>query len=140
MLSSRSSGIRSLHSTNPRMARMDWVIPTVNVLYSFFETIGLGVGLVNIFMRYFVAWNFCPNIYFIGIPTGQCNIRRDRCSTFSQCPISFPSVPCATYFDTEHRRLKMRALAKTILSTSLSALNVSSADLRYTPASRRLGL
>ena len=43
-----------------------WVTPTVNVLYSFSGIIGQGVGLVNIFMRYFIAGNFCPNIYFIG--------------------------------------------------------------------------
>ena len=38
-----------------------WVTPTVNVLQSFSETIGQGVGLVN-FHIFFAAGNFCPNI------------------------------------------------------------------------------
>jgi hypothetical protein len=39
-----------------------WVAPTVNVLHSFSETIGQGVGLVNI--SYSVTKNFSSNIYF----------------------------------------------------------------------------
>jgi hypothetical protein len=35
-----------------------WVTPTVNVLYSFSETVGQGVGLVNI--KRFSCWEFLP--------------------------------------------------------------------------------
>jgi hypothetical protein len=114
-----------------------WVTPTVNVLYSFSETIGQGVGLVNI--KTFRGGNFFLNILFTGIPTSKYNLRRDRRSPFGQSPTTFP---CATdfKFDAEHRRLKMRALTKTSLSTSLTALNISSSGLRYILASHRLGL
>jgi hypothetical protein len=71
-----------------------WVTPTVNVLYSFSGIVGQGVGLVNIKTFRRVAGNFCPNILWVGIPTGKCNLRRDRCSPFSQCPTS---LPCTTY-------------------------------------------
>lgn len=40
-----------------------WVIPTVNVLYSFSETVGQGIGLVNIKTFRRVAGNFGPNVY-----------------------------------------------------------------------------
>jgi hypothetical protein len=113
-----------------------WVTPTVNVLHSFSETIGQGVGLVN-FKIFFVAGNFCPDILFTGIPGGKCNLRRDWSSPIGQCPTSLPR---ATYFDTKPRRLKMRARAETSLSTCLAGLNISSAGLRYILASRRLGL
>jgi hypothetical protein len=103
-----------------------WVNPTVNVLHSFSETIGQGVGLVNI--KTFVAGNFYLNTLFSGIPTSKCNIHRDRRSPFGQC---LTSLLYATYFDTELRRRKMRAVAKTSLSTSLTALNISSAGLKY---------
>jgi hypothetical protein len=112
-----------------------WVTPTVNVLYSFSGTIGQGAGLVNI--KTFRRGEFLLKCLLSGIPTGKCNLRRDRCSPFGQCPTPFP---CATYFDTEPRRLKMRALAKTSLSKSLTALNISSSGLRYILAYHRLWL
>ena len=37
-----------------------WVTPTVNVLYSFSETIGQGVGLVNIVIKNFRHGEFLP--------------------------------------------------------------------------------
>ena len=43
-----------------------WVNPTVNVLHSFSETIGKGVGLVNI--KTFVAGNSHLNIYLQAFP------------------------------------------------------------------------
>jgi hypothetical protein len=43
-----------------------WVAPTVNVLLSFSETIGQGVGLVNI--SHPVTKNFSSNIYFQAFP------------------------------------------------------------------------
>jgi hypothetical protein len=112
-----------------------WVTPTVNVLYSFSGTIGQGAGLVNI--KTFRRGEFLLKCLLSGIPTSKCNLRRDRRSPFGQCPTS---LPWATYFDTEPRLLKMRALAKTSSSTSLTALNISSAGLRYILVYHRLGL
>jgi len=43
-----------------------WVAPTVNVLHSFSESIGQGVGLVNI--SYSVTKIFSSNIYFQAFP------------------------------------------------------------------------
>ena len=114
-----------------------WVIPTVNVLQSFSGTIGQGVGLVNFKFFFFAAGSFCPNILFTGIPSGKYNLRRDWCSPFGQCSTF---LPCATYFDTEPRRVKMQPPAKASLSTALTALNISSAGLRYILASHRLAL
>jgi hypothetical protein len=111
-----------------------WVTPTVNVLCSFSETIGQGVGLVN--TKIFRHEEFPLLRLFSGIPAGKCNLCRDRRSHFGWCPASLPS---ATYFDTEGpRKLKMRVLYRTSLSTSLTALNIFSTDLKYTPASHRL--
>ena len=121
-------------SQNSDNGLTEWVTPTVNVLCSFSETIGQGVGLVNskIFRHKEVPLTF----FFSGIPTGNCNICRDRCSPLGWCPAS---LACVTYFDTEGpRRLKMRVLYKTSLSTPLTALITSSTDLKYTPASHRL--
>jgi hypothetical protein len=48
-----------------------WIIPTVNVLYSFSATLGGVVGLVNIaIFPYLVVQS---NIYFSGIPTCEHN-------------------------------------------------------------------
>jgi hypothetical protein len=74
-----------------------WVTPTVNVLYSFSGTIGQAVGLVNI--KTFRRGGISALIFiFTGIPTGNCNLRRDRRSPFGQCPTF---LPCATYFNTQ---------------------------------------
>jgi hypothetical protein len=112
-----------------------WVTPTVNVLHSFTGTIGQGVGLVNSMI--FFSLRGISDILFTGISSGKCNLRRDRCSPFGPFPTSFP---CASYFDTKPRRLKMRALVKTNLPTCLATLNVSFAGLRYILASHLLGL
>ena len=110
-----------------------WVTPTVNVLCSFSETIGQGVGLVS--SKIFRHKEF-PLTFFSGIPTGNCNICRDWRSPLGWCPAS---LPCVTYFDTEGpRRLKMRVLYKTSLLTPLTVLIISSIGLKYTPASHRL--
>ena len=111
-----------------------WVAPTVNVLYSFSGTVAQGVGLVNI--KTFRPGEFSALILITGIPTGKCNLRRDRRPPFGQCPAPLPCV-C---FDTEPRRLKTRAAAKTSLSRALTALNISSAGLRYILAPHRLAL
>ena len=90
-----------------------WVIPTVNVLYTFSGTIGQGVGLVNI--NIFCLHNVCSNGFFLGIPTCKCNFCGNRGPSLGRC---HASLSCVTYFDTTRRRLKMRALAATSLSTS----------------------
>ena len=43
-----------------------WVTPTVNVLYSFSDTLGQGVGLVSI--KIFLVKNPCSNIYSQAFP------------------------------------------------------------------------
>ena len=43
-----------------------WVTPTVNVLYSFSETLGQGVGMVSI--EVFLVKNTCSYIYFQAFP------------------------------------------------------------------------
>jgi hypothetical protein len=48
-----------------------WVIPTVNVLYSFSSTLGGVVGLVNI--RIFPYYIVQSNIHLSGIPTSEHN-------------------------------------------------------------------
>ena len=42
-----------------------WVIPTVNVLYTFSSTVGQGVGLVNISD---FCWEECSNLFFQAFP------------------------------------------------------------------------
>ncbi len=113
-----------------------WVIPTVNVLYSFSATIGGVVGLVNI--KIFHCDNVQSNIYLSGIPTSKHNFHGDWCSSPGPCSLRFP---CTTYFDTlTLRRLKMPALAETSLSTFLAPSKDFSNGLRYTLALHRLRL
>ena len=45
-----------------------WVTPTVNVLYSFSETVSQGVGLVSIMAWHVVMKNLCSNICFQAFP------------------------------------------------------------------------
>ena len=104
-----------------------WVAPTVNVLYAFSATLGGGVGLVS---SYFLVKNFCSNIASqvfppanaifagIGVLLLVCVLRGSLVQ-----PILTRIAP---------RRLKMRALAEKSLMSSLIALSVSSAGLRYT--------
>ena len=74
-----------------------WVIPTVNVLYTFSATIGQGVGLVNIITllsrREFLFLHLFP-----GIPTCKCNFYRDRRSPLGRYP---SPVACAFFLTTE---------------------------------------
>ena len=46
-----------------------WVTPTVNVLYTFSDTIGQGIGLVSI--NPFFTKNYCSNIYFQAFPSSN---------------------------------------------------------------------
>ena len=50
----------------------NWVTPIVNVLYSFPTALGRDIGLVNI--GCFPTRNFCSNICFSGILTGEHNL------------------------------------------------------------------
>jgi hypothetical protein len=112
-----------------------WVTPTVNVLHTFSETIGQGVGLVNI--KTFRRGNFCPK-YFILQAFPPASVIFAGIGVLLSVSVLRP--PCVTYFDSEPRRLRMRELAKTSLSTSLTALNIFSAGSRYILSSHRLGL
>ncbi len=95
-----------------------WVAPTVNVLHSFSESIGQGVGLVNI--SYSVTKIFSSNIYFQAFPPAT---------------VIFTGIGVLLSVS---RRPKMRALSETNLSRSLTALNISSAASRYMLASHQL--
>jgi hypothetical protein len=113
-----------------------WITPTVDVLYSFSATLGGAVGLVNI--RIFPYDIFQSNIYLSGIPTSKHNFYGDWRSSPGPCLSRFP---CTTYFNTVTlRRLKMSALAKTNLLTSLTASKDFSNGLRFTLASHQLRL
>jgi len=101
---SRSSPPQFKSNPSPRMATrrlgrthksQDGVTPTVNVLYSFSGIIGPGVGLVStkdLLFFLILAGHFCPNFIYLftgtGIPTGKCNLRRDRRSPFGRCTTS----------------------------------------------------
>jgi hypothetical protein len=123
-------------SQNGDDAHTKWIIPTVNVLYSFSATLGGVVGLVNItIFPYHIVQS---NIYFSGIPTSEHNLYGDWRSSPGPCLSRFP---CTTYFNTlTLRRLKMSALAVTSLSTSLAASRDFSNGLRFTLASHQLRL
>ena len=111
-----------------------WVTPTVNVLCSFSDTIGQGVGLVS--TKTFRHEELPRYRLFSGIPASKCGVCRDRRPCFGWCPAS---LPCATYFDTEcPRRFKIRVLYKTSLSISSTVSNIFSIDSKYTAASRQL--
>ena len=90
-----------------------WVIPTVNVLYTFSATVGKGVGLVNIMI--FCRQECLLIFIFSGFPTCKCNFCGNRCPSFRPCHASLPGT---TDFDNTPRRLKMSALAETSSSTS----------------------
>ena len=91
---------------NDRLTK--WISPTVKVLYAFSATVGQGVGLVRIGL--FCRREFPLEHLLSGIPTGKCNLCRDRRSPRGRYP---SCVTCTDYIDTGvPRRLKMRALAK----------------------------
>jgi hypothetical protein len=108
-----------------------WVIPTINVLYSFPAAIGEGVGLVNIrmFLRESFQSNYCfqasspASIIFAGISV-LLSVS-ELCGFLAQ-PILIPERP------------RMSAPAKTSSLTSSTASSDSSTDLKYTLASHRL--
>ena len=112
-----------------------WVIPTVNVLYTFSAAVGQGVGLVNIITllsrREFL---FLTSIFRHSHPQMQFSLG----SAFSSWSV-YLIVACATYFDNGGpRRLKMPVLAKTSSSRFLITLNDSFIGLIYTLGSHQL--
>ena len=113
-----------------------WVAPTVNVLFSFSATLGGLVGLVNIsIFPYDIVQS---DVYLSGIPTSKHNFYGDWRSSPGSC--LSPSLS-TTYFNTlTLRRLRMSALAETILSSSLTGSKDSSNGLRFTLVSPRLRL
>ena len=87
-----------------------WVIPTVNVLYTFSATVGQGVGLV-IIITLLSRREFLIFVLFLGIPACKCDFCCDRRSPLGRYP-SF--ITCTTYLDNKApRRLKTPVLAKT---------------------------
>ena len=88
-----------------------WVIPTVNVLYTFSATVGQGVGLVNTITLLLSRREFLILHLFSGIPACKCDFCWDRRSPIGPYHLF---VACANYFDNgAPRRLKMPVLAKT---------------------------
>ena len=71
-----------------------WVIPIVNVLYTYSSTVGQGVGLVNISA-------FCreerSNLFFSGIPACECNFCGNRGPSFGRCHTSLPHTTYCSY-------------------------------------------
>ena len=113
-----------------------WVAPTVNVFYSFSDTLGGVVGLVNIRMS---SYDIVPsNIYFSESQTCRHTFHGDWCSPLGRCPSWFS---CTTYFDIQtYRRLKIPAAARTSLLTSLTVSEDFSNGLRFTLDLTRLHL
>ena len=66
-------------STDERWTK--WLDPTINVLYTFSQTVGT-VGLV----RHALIRDLHSLIYLAGILTGDGDLCRDRCSSFSMYP------------------------------------------------------
>jgi hypothetical protein len=56
-----------------------WLIPTVNVLYSFSVALGEGVGLVN---TSFLLWDLCSDVCFPGILTRKGYFCGHQCALF----------------------------------------------------------
>jgi hypothetical protein len=62
----------------------NWLSPTVNVLYTFFATLGGGVGLVSLtslFLR-----NMFSDCYLLDILSRKCDICWYRCPSLGECP------------------------------------------------------
>ena len=111
-----------------------WVTPTVNVLCSFSDILGQGVGLVNI--KWFPREEFLLNIYFQAFPPANAIFAGIGVLLSVRIPHAFLPRPILTHM--AHRRLTMPVLARTNSSNSLTGLNVSSADSRFTSGSHRL--
>jgi hypothetical protein len=106
----------------------NWVTPTVKVLYSFSDTLGQGVGLVNIKM--FPREEFLLNIYFQAFPPANAIFVGIGILLSVHILHVFPPQLILTHM--AHRRLTISVLARTNSTNSLTALNVSSADSRFT--------
>ena len=92
-------------SSDDRLTK--WVAPTVNVLYSFSETVGQGVGLVNINT---FRGEFCLDIYLQAFPPASvifAGIGVLLSVSFLQLSIVRPILTAGA------RRLKILALVKT---------------------------
>ena len=108
-----------------------WVSPTVNVLYTISANLGGGVGLVSIMM--FSCQEFA-NIYsFQAFPPA--NAIFAGISVFLSVGVLHDSL--VQTIDSHGRRFRIPVLAKKGLLTSLTALNISSAGLRFTLALHR---
>ena len=105
-----------------------WVTPTVNVLYSFTDTLGQGVGLVNI--KIFSREEFLLNTYFQAFPAANA-IFAGIGVLLSVGVLDVP--PTQTILTLRSPRwLNIPVPARTSSLRSSIASNVSSIALRYT--------
>jgi hypothetical protein len=104
-----------------------WLDPTVNVLFAFSATLGNGAGVVN-----------CETLMFLevsltcvttGVPTGKCDIHRNWSPPASE-HLRWPGM-CVLVTKKLLRLLRMSALAKILLSTSLAVWNTFSSVSRH---------
>jgi len=113
-----------------------WLIPTINVLYSFSAALGEGVGLVHAVSS--LLKGFCSNVCPSGVLANKSHFCGNRCSSFGRPLFRFP---CRAYFYVYSRRLlKMSAVAKIFLSIYSTGSNTSSVGLRFTRRSHLLQL
>ena len=110
-----------------------WVTPTVNVLYSFLDTLGQGVGLVNI--KFFSREEFLLssqylNTYFQAFPAA--NAIFAGIGVLLSVGVLHISLMQAILTPRFSRRLKIPVLARTSSLRFSTVSNVSSIALRYT--------
>jgi hypothetical protein len=89
-----------------------WVIPTVNVLYTFSATVGQGVGLVNI--KIFCRMSALICFFFQAFPPANAIFA----GIGVLLSVGVMHLSFVRLLDTAPRRLKMRALTERSLSTS----------------------
>jgi hypothetical protein len=105
-----------------------WVTPTVNVLCSFSDTLGQGVGLVNI--KISSREEFLLNSYFQAFPA--VNAIFAGIGVLLSVGVLHMSPTQTILTPRSPRRLKIPVLARTSSSIFSTASNVSSIALRYT--------
>jgi hypothetical protein len=62
----------------------NWLNPTVNVLCTFSDTLGEGVGLVS--PNSLSLYDLCSDHHPLGIPRCESDICGDRCPSLGECP------------------------------------------------------
>ena len=113
VLQQQVQGLDQFRNTDERWTK--WLDPTVNVLYTFSNIIGAGVGMVC-FRTY--SSEICSHIYVIGFLTSACHLCWSR-----HPPLGVYILVNFIWAIVTHtflRQLKMFGQVKTLLSTSLS--------------------